>query len=181
MADRPIETSRNAETRISYIFYVYRGIASAAERMYYFSSYFILPSSVRTFASIICDFFFHGRKATVTSGGEGGAVTVWLYVAPSSPTCPGDRTRAVVANMRVEGKAGGRARGPARSIREPPGGVAVPRPTARKYPSTPYRPPRGHCTGQWLSRVRIIIITLKVHLGYGKNHRRVKCTYLYYY
>lgn len=153
---KPAETPRRG-----YHMYFMRvpryNIGGREDLLFFFVFYFaFLRSHVRAY---YMRFFFHGRKATVTSGGEGGAVTVWLYVAPSSPTCPGDRTRAAVANMRVEGKAGGRARGPARSIREPPGGVAVPHPTARKYPSTPYRPPRGHCTGQWLSRVRIILLS----------------------
>lgn len=66
--------------------------------------------------NILCyDFFFvnfHGRKATVTPGGEAGDLVV--RVATSSPTWPGGRTRRRLA------RDGGVGKRVARSIRTSP-------------------------------------------------------------
>lgn len=67
--DWNLQQKRRDERDIIYILYVYRGITSVAVRMYYFSSYFILPSSVRTFARIICDFFFTGERPRLHRAG----------------------------------------------------------------------------------------------------------------
>lgn len=143
---------------------IYHGIiileAESSEQpaIYYFSLYifFSMPSSsVFARTRVLYAVFFHGRKATVTSGGEGGAVAVWLCVAPSSPTCPGDRTRS--AGARAEGRASARpGKVDSRAARRDSGSPAYPPPIARPEDNAPVNGFRN-----------------------GKSHYHAHCSWIY--
>lgn len=83
--------------------------------------------------------FFHGRKAMVKTGGEGGGGG--LVVRRSGVHRP-VRAAEHAGVLRLEG----RVRGAVGKVDRGRGGVAC------AFPSPRLTPPRGQCTGQWLPR-----------------------------
>lgn len=131
------------------------------------------PSSVFARTRVLYAIFFSRAKGHGYIGRgrrRGGGLVVRRTEFTDLPERPNARRRCYE-------RRGGRAHGLARSIRETPGGVVVPRPV-RQYPSTPYRPPRGQCTGQWLSRASAIIT--RTTIGFIRQKSRVPINMTYY-